>query len=246
MLWNIEIARNQAIKQLSKCPELAPCVKMELARKYDIEQWIGPAFNGLMNRDLNSYTWDEIETMGFDVYVIVSQTRERIAQERLYVAYVCPDTRRAQQCELEEHEACIKDWKFSWWNGFCKHLLHPERFLWGEMAIAKLETAKFPVMKETCLELTINKIRKSNRFNYREVFIEQGVQKLLTDQAQRKRNRVVGPPPKLFSKNNGEELILDMPIGEQERHGEDDDNGAPQELAEAEQLEQLDIQIIPV
>ena len=237
MLWNIGIGRNQAIKQLSKCPDLTPCVKMDLARKYDIEQWIGPAFNELMDRELNSFTWEEIETMGFDIYVAISQIGERIAKERLYVAYVCPETRKAQQCEFEEHQACIEDWKFSWWNGFCRHLLHPEKFLWGEMAVAKLEAAKFPAMKKSCLELTINKIR--NRFNYREVFIEQGVQKLLLEQAQRKKNRVVGPPSNLFSKMNGEELVVCATSEEQDH--EDGDGGAPQGPLDVEQQPQINM-----
>ena len=161
--------------------------------------------------------------MGFDIYVVISQIGERIAQERLYTAYVCPETRRAQQCELHEHLACVEDWKTSWWNGFGRHLLHPERFLWGEMAVAKLEVAKFSVMKKSCLELTINKLR--DRFDYREVFIERGIQKLLSEQTERRRNRIVGPSRNLFSKMNGEEVVVR--VDEEQVHEVDGGDGGP-------------------
>ena len=181
---------------------------MELARQYDIDEWIGPSFSALVDRDLNSFGPGEIEAMGMDVYVVLSQTVERIAKERLYVAYVCPDTRRAEQCHPEQHLACIRDWQNSWWGGFAKHLLHPEKFLWGEDAIAKLQAGNFKTMKESCLDLTIKRIRTSNRFSYRDVFIEEGIQRLISNQIERRRNRIVGPAPNLFSNMNGEEVVI--------------------------------------
>lgn len=244
MLWSIELGRYEAIERLPKCPDLTPCLRMELARQYDIEEWIGPSFSALVDRELNSFSPKEIEAMGMDVYVVLSQTIERIAKERLYVAYVCPDTRKAEQCQLEEHQACIKDWQNSWWDGFSKHLLHPEKFLWGENAIAKLQAGNFTVMKESCLDLTIKKIWLSNRFNYREVFIEQGIQRLLANQNERKKHRIVGPAPKLFSNVNGEVVVVPGAIVNKEPEIEEGEGGGDQ--IEVEQLVQQPAEYIEV
>ena len=80
------------------------------------------------------------------------------------------------------------------------------------MAIAKLQAGNFAVMKECCLDLTIKKIRTSNRFNYRAVFIQQGIERLILNQMDRRRSRIVGPTPKLFSNVNGEDVVVRVPV----------------------------------
>ena len=191
-LWIIDIGQQYAIKYLSYRPDFDVCLKMNLARKYDIEEWIAPAFRALVRQDLNDFSMADIATMGFDTYTIVSRTKERIAKERLYSAYTCPEPQKAQSCK--DHTGCIQEWQASWWTGFCRHLLHPEKLITGEKALAKLETAKFKIMSEACLELTLEELRRSRLFSYMDDFVDEGIKELLEIQRDAKEARIIGPP----------------------------------------------------
>lgn len=191
MLWNIAYGKIFAIRKLDERRDLNPAQKMHLARKYDIDEWIGPTFQELMKKGIHNMTMEDMELMGSDTFLILSQTTKNIDDMRLYVAYCCPAVQEAPGCTT--HAACVKDWQESWWNGFCKHLLHPEKILSGHNAIHKIESAKFHQMSEDCLDLTVESIRQSGRLDYRQKLINEGIAALMLIHDEERRSRIVGP-----------------------------------------------------
>ena len=64
----MERIRKISIRILSSRADLPLPLKMHLARKYDIDEWIGSTFCSLMDSNLASYSSANIDLMGNDIY----------------------------------------------------------------------------------------------------------------------------------------------------------------------------------
>ena len=78
MLWDIERGRIYAIYGLGKRQDLDPCLKMYLAKKYDIDEWIAPTFRALIERNLDDYVAEDVDMVGSDVFLIIVQMVKHI------------------------------------------------------------------------------------------------------------------------------------------------------------------------
>ena len=207
----MEKIRKRAIRFLSQRADLEPPYKIHLAKKYDIDEWIGPAFFSLMDTNLVNFTLGDIDVMGTDIYQAIIHTTLCLFNEKLHVAYHCPAAQRAEGCK--RHDLCAAEWEGTWRNGFCKYLLHPERPLSPNTALVKLESSNFKVMSRNCQCVTIEYIRKSSVLNYRDRIIQDTVDELLNDLRSRRSGRIVGPEP---SQESGEHFATaDTPLEEE-------------------------------
>ena len=189
----MERVRKSVIRILSDRADLEPCLKINLAKKYDIDEWIGPTFITLMDTNLVSFMLADIDIMGTDIYQAIVHTTLRLLKEKLYVAYHCPAAQRVTDCK--RHDLCAAEWEGTWRNGFCRYVLHLERPISPNSALIKLEVSNFKVMSRNCQSNTIEFIKRSAVLEYRERIIQDKVDELLEAQRSRRLGRLVAPRP---------------------------------------------------
>ncbi|KII84220.1 hypothetical protein PLICRDRAFT_127097 [Plicaturopsis crispa FD-325 SS-3] len=124
--WGMSNVREAAIWNISQYNnrELAATTKLELARRYNIPQWGGPAFRQLVNRPLKSLSNDDLDCIGVAAFVVLAKANEAIAEERRLVATKTPPNVCCAQCT--HHVECSRAWKDVWWNKIAPSILHPD------------------------------------------------------------------------------------------------------------------------
>ena len=189
----MERIKKCAICLLSHRVDLDLPLKISLAKKYDIDEWIGPTFFDLMDTNLASFTLYDIDIMGTDIYQALTHTTLRLIKEKLHIAYHVPVAQRAEDCK--RHDLCAAEWEGTWRNGFCRYLLHPERPLSPNSALVKVEVSNFKVMSRNCQSNTIEFVKKSSVLDYRRRIIQDTIDELLEAQKSRRLGHIVGPAP---------------------------------------------------
>lgn len=70
-IWIMELAANSAIKELHAL--YLPVTRLiEIARLYNVESWLKPAFRVLLELQLTSLDAEEVQQIGFGLYVILA------------------------------------------------------------------------------------------------------------------------------------------------------------------------------
>jgi hypothetical protein len=113
---------------LSACNDFDPILRLQLAIRYAITEWINPAFRCLIYAPLSSLTSAQIEQLGFHAYVILAKTQSKITTHRILCALTVPPVEHGETCD--DHTACNKSWAHAWWGESIKHgvavaLIHP-------------------------------------------------------------------------------------------------------------------------
>ncbi|KAJ7912801.1 hypothetical protein B0H13DRAFT_2327014 [Mycena leptocephala] len=68
------LVTRSAKRGLSACKDFDPILRLQLAIRYAITEWINPAFRRLIYAPLSSLTSAQIEQLGFHAYVILAKT----------------------------------------------------------------------------------------------------------------------------------------------------------------------------
>ncbi|KAJ7833580.1 hypothetical protein B0H13DRAFT_2370351 [Mycena leptocephala] len=122
------LVTQSAKRGLSACNDFDPILRLQLAIRYAIAEWINPAFRRLIHTPLSSLSSAQIEQLGFHVYVILAKTQSKITTHRILCALTVPPVEHGQTCD--DHTACNKSWAHAWWGESIKHgvavaLIHP-------------------------------------------------------------------------------------------------------------------------
>lgn len=162
-----------------------------------------------MDCDINKFTESDVERMGVDIFLRLLRTQNKIIKQKHYVAYVCPEAQKADDCK--HHERCVVEWKGTWQNGFCKFLLHPERPISPKSALLRLEEANFEYMSKNCHSNTMHYIKETKTLDFEDRIVDNTIKELLEEQNLRRMHRVVGPRPP--SRDRDEEA-MDVQLGD--------------------------------
>ena len=108
--WGIRKGIKHAIRALNHRSDFQPFLKMNYALKYDIEEWIEPAFRQIVNHSRIHYRRAKIDTMGVDTFRLIMRTRIDTIQYRLSMAYTVPDMVQSKEC-MDSYR-CQQDWEF--------------------------------------------------------------------------------------------------------------------------------------
>ncbi|KAJ7843701.1 hypothetical protein B0H13DRAFT_2364665 [Mycena leptocephala] len=113
------LVTQSAKRGLSACNDFDPILRLQLAIRYAIAEWINPAFRRLIHTPLSSLSSAQIEQLGFHVYVILAKTQSKITTHRILCALTVPPVEHGQTCD--DHTACNKSWAHAWWGESIKH-----------------------------------------------------------------------------------------------------------------------------
>lgn len=175
--FEVPDARSFAIKNLERHAEFSPALQLQLARQYDVAQWLEPAFRALVWTPLKKITVEDAATIGGTAYYVLSQTKVRIDDLIRAIAY-CPPPLVPGFCD--DPERCELHWNNAWWQGYAKVLLHPDRTFRSSHIFKELfDTDSIPQVCTSCFRFTLDDIYENrNPSIVIEDYIETGLEKL--------------------------------------------------------------------
>lgn len=178
--WEVESGRVWAIHHLETTPSVPASLRLHLARRYAVPNWIEPAFRDLVfNISLGDLRGDDFTHLGYPVYILISKLKEAIEQERRVVAYLAPDC-RTHNAACTNSDRCSLIWRETWWLKIGRRLLNPEAsqampFEAGPDVVRSLEWAG---MTAGCRERMVEIVAEGSGFSGAEDIFKQGLEKL--------------------------------------------------------------------
>ncbi|KAJ7202110.1 hypothetical protein GGX14DRAFT_399681 [Mycena pura] len=121
--WQISDARAYAITQLHLMP-LLPSHRLELARMFTILEWVEPAVRTIFDGKLADLTSDDLDRIGYWVFVLLVKGKECMATELQRTASVAPKI-DDHDWSCKKPDACAETFKRLWWEKVGRRLLHP-------------------------------------------------------------------------------------------------------------------------
>jgi hypothetical protein len=179
--------RNWAIRELSiSSPSslgFSSVLRLHVAMKYQIQQWVAPAFTVLVTSDwkmdqLACIPPNEIMVEMFD---IILKTRDIIEMERKRLATVPPLCVRSPDCS--HHKGCTIAWGTRWVLKIGVRLLDPDTLHRMEYyeAPGKIAELRVPDMNPGCLSMTVAEVESGQAFNFEHLIITEAVNRLLNN-----------------------------------------------------------------
>jgi hypothetical protein len=157
--------------------------RLELSRMFGIDEWVKPAFNELVQKNLTSLSINDVNRIGFTTYTILAKAREAIDQQRKLIAAVPPAMVFLESYKCLDHDKCKASWKETWWRKLGKQLVHPSKPLALSEVMDFLEQTKFPDMMDCCKKDMLTELQKPGgavtKFNMDEDVIGAAVTAIL-------------------------------------------------------------------
>lgn len=116
--------RKFAIHYITEDSFISPAKKIELARKFNVPQWIKPAFVALAYRTPLQITDEDIDLLGLTTYAILTKTHARIIRQRTLLSLAAPPMVHSEMCP--SRYSCEAGWKEFWWTKVGRWLHHPD------------------------------------------------------------------------------------------------------------------------
>lgn len=131
---------------------LAPARRLELARQFQIREWIAPAVQILMNTPLMSISIDNRTRIGHNILLLFAEAREALELKRKLLSAVPPNIPEDYPLTVwcESHSRCIKVWDDIWFRTISRALLHPQTPLPFDDAISFITQTPHPGMRSEC------------------------------------------------------------------------------------------------
>jgi hypothetical protein len=169
----LSVGRSFAFEALPKHLEFTLFLQLQLAREFQIAEWVEPAFRSLVNQPLENIGPDQAAQMGGLPYYVLLQTKRLIDAHVHNITFIPPPVYNCFLCLATGRSDEV--WKRAWWAGFAKHILHPDSPLSGSEAIRVLNDAQIPDMCEHCLRNTVDSIWEANPFEELELMTRDGI-----------------------------------------------------------------------
>lgn len=182
--WDMVDGRSWAIRQLKagapSAQEFTSIMKLHVALKYQIPQWISPSFTALVTSD---WTMDQLSCIPaneimVEMFDIILRTRDIIEIEWKRLATIPPVCVRSSSCS--DHDGCTSAWGVRWIIKIGTKLLDPDtlhRLEYYE-APGKVAQLRVPGMHPECLKLTVEEVQDGDGFNFESLIIAEAVSKL--------------------------------------------------------------------
>lgn len=170
-LWVLHVGRNFAFEALPKHLDFTPFLQLQLAREFQIKEWVEPAFRNLINQPLETISPRQATQMGDVPYYVLSQTKQLIDSHLRNIAFTPPPVESFICSTLGR---CEQAWNTAWWGGFAKHILHPDNPLSGPDAMWVLNDAQIPGMCEHCLRNAVDSVWEANPFDELKLMVREG------------------------------------------------------------------------
>ncbi|KLO16316.1 hypothetical protein SCHPADRAFT_995145 [Schizopora paradoxa] len=172
-------ARLHAIKLLESHPCLTPVLKLSLACKYAVTEWIRDSVFDILRLPLGSLTCEDATILGFRVYIVLMTAREKVSLHRLDMAFATPEIVHFDGHFGSSSEGlCKTSWENAWWNAFSKRLLFPDKPLFGLDARETLRRMQPTDVHAECLSLTLQSIEESGVYDIFDELLDDAVKEI--------------------------------------------------------------------
>lgn len=121
---------NIAKQHLCSANDLHPAARLHLAMQYRVDEWIERSFRALIDIPLHTLTLGDIHQIGFSPYIILAETKAKIAEHHAFCSLTPPSVEHAADCH--NRASCFHSWAHAWWGeagkqGVAIALVHPTR-----------------------------------------------------------------------------------------------------------------------
>lgn len=174
MQWLFPIGCDFALKTLPSHLEFTPFLHLQLAHKFQIWEWVEPAFCTPINQPLESICLIQETQMGNMPYYILSQMKWLIDAHLHGFAFMPPPVLSEFPCispEMCEEAA--------WWAGFAKHILHPDCPHSNPNAMRVLNDIQITRMCKYCLCSIVDSVWEVGPFEEIELVICEDISKVV-------------------------------------------------------------------
>ncbi|KAJ7254471.1 hypothetical protein C8J57DRAFT_1518603 [Mycena rebaudengoi] len=167
-----------AVNCLPTHPDFTPATQLQLARQYEIQDWVDPAFRALIERRLSDISLADAEQIGLAAYHKLVQVKCLLADEMSGLAFNAPEVKHCSAC-LDEPR-CSRLWEWAWWGGFGKQILHPENTKSASAIMQNLDLdhGVLSSMRRECLFRTTESIWEDNPFDDSDKEVEKASEEL--------------------------------------------------------------------
>lgn len=176
-MWIIEPGRQYAIHELEQL-NLPPARMLELALRFSIPGWVGPAVTKLMDIPLVTHDHLQVQRIG-DGFEYVAKARELLMSERLCMGALAFPVPANPGADFQNHARCHKVWTDIWFKHIARELLHPVTPLSFDNAITHISMMDFTGMTASCKAETISQIILSDRFGAQRRITESAISAIL-------------------------------------------------------------------
>ncbi|KAJ7897577.1 hypothetical protein B0H14DRAFT_2557578 [Mycena olivaceomarginata] len=154
------------------CYHPSPAIQLRLSRQYNLDHWVVPAFQSLMQCPISEITLSDAEHMGVVAYHKLAQFKWKVADFKTALAFHPPDVSHSFGC-LDEN-VCSRVWETFWWGGYAKQLLHPDNKIPAAAILLELDPTKglLSHMNRICLRNTMDSIWENNPFSDEQGFVD--------------------------------------------------------------------------
>ncbi|OBZ77043.1 hypothetical protein A0H81_03756 [Grifola frondosa] len=124
--WDMAKGREFAVYHLKQVEtDMPPALRLKLARVYDLDDWLLPAFHELVLTPLSKLTPNDKRWLGWTAYDLIARAHEQAEALRKTLALVPPpmDDLRSPKCI--GHNECIRVWGDLWFSKIGRRVLHP-------------------------------------------------------------------------------------------------------------------------
>ncbi|KAL1725616.1 hypothetical protein EV714DRAFT_277326 [Schizophyllum commune] len=123
--WEDARIKTSAVQALETC-DLRPVRRLQLARQFDIYDWVLPAVRRLIPSCINNISRGDIEAMHAVVFHIIACGREKYLEAQIARVYVAPSLEKDPPYDpAHKHKDCQTVWKQYWWNTIARRSLAP-------------------------------------------------------------------------------------------------------------------------
>jgi hypothetical protein len=173
----VKDGENWALAELPRLSNFSPALKLEVARKYRVDNWVEPAFRELMTIPLQDFEISDVHRIGLTYYAILVNTKAKIDDHRRSLAFRAPDIVCGIFCTTKA--ACAISWASEWWRGIGKQLLHPEAALTGRQVHTGLDNVRLPYMCLDCQQQTIEMVKSTGAFIKEEKMVDDALEQIM-------------------------------------------------------------------
>ncbi|KAJ7679331.1 hypothetical protein DFH06DRAFT_974858, partial [Mycena polygramma] len=180
--FSAPILTEMGTKWLSTHQVLHPTMRISLAIRFHVPQWIEPAFRTLTRTPLRSLTVAQINELGFSPYIILAETQAKIAEHRTFCALTVPPVIHGPYCP--HPSSCEKSFAHAWWGESVKHgiavaMIHPAQMPAKKIISSLPDLITSYHMPAACRKLTLDALLDDPSVMLREeVFIAAAVKEL--------------------------------------------------------------------
>jgi hypothetical protein len=174
----IKDGEDWALAELPQIFAFSLSLKLEVARRYRVDHWVGPAFRELMMIPLQIFDFMDVLCIGLPYYSIIVNAKARIDNRRRNIAFRAPEVVNDVFCKTKG--ACGISWTMEWWRGIAKQLLHPDAALTGREVLLGLDGVRLPHMCLDCQQQSIDWVKASGVFVKEEKIVDEALGKVMS------------------------------------------------------------------